>query len=147
MDESPRQGRRRDDALLQDNVRRIDDLISQSHDPVQQATLLVLSKINISLNSTNSALDSNTRATEQIATELTTHRKDFALHDVEELKRMSWIRGAWWSMVGLIAVVVGLGVFMVQRHIGSSDKLSSEMMELTMRVKLLEHINKVDLDK
>ncbi len=134
--------RRKDDVLLQDNVRRIDDLIAQSHDPVQQATLLVLSKINLSLDSTNSALDSNTRATEQIASELTTHRKDFALHDAEELKRMGWIRGAWWSMVALMGVVSALGIYTIRRHVDTSDRMEAQVVELAARVRLLEYINK-----
>jgi hypothetical protein len=101
--------------LAQDTGRRIDDLIAESHDPVQQATLLVLSKINISL-------DSNTQATERIAEELASHREDFQEHDREELKRMAWIRGAWWALVLMFAAVLGLSVMGVQRHISDADR-------------------------
>jgi hypothetical protein len=111
--------------------RRIDDLIAQSHDPVQQATLLVLSKINISL-------DSNTVATERIAEELASHREDFQTHDREELRRMAWIRGAWWSIALMFAAFLAVVVFGINRHILDADTMRSELIELAMRIKILE---------
>ena len=118
--------------MVQDNGRRIDDLIAQTHDPVQQATLLVLSKLNISL-------DSNTAATERIAEELATHRTDFQTHDREELKRMAWIRGAWWTIVLMFGAIVGLVVFGTMRHINDSDELNRELINQAMRIRILEH--------
>jgi hypothetical protein len=118
--------------------RRIDDLIAQTHDPVQQATLLVLSKINMSLDGTNTALDSNTRATDRIAQELASHREDFMAHDTEEIKRMSWLKGAWWAIVGLFGMLSALVLFVANDHISSAKAMTAQIVELTTRVRVLE---------
>jgi preprotein translocase subunit Sss1 len=118
--------------------RRIDDLIAQSHDPVQQATLLVLSKINMSLDGTNTALDSNTRATDRIAAELEKHRREFIAHDTDEIKRMSWLKGAWWAIVGLIGFMMALIMFVVNEHMSDAKRMTAQIVELTTRVRVLE---------
>lgn len=129
---------RRSHEMGHETGRRIDDLIAQSHDPVQQATLLVLSKINLSLDGTNAALDSNTKATDRIASELAKHRQDFLAHDTDEIKRMSWLKGAWWAIVGLFAVLGALVLFVVNDHMNSSKTMTAQIVELTTRVRVLE---------
>lgn len=116
---------------LHDAARRIDDLIAQTKDPVQQATLLVLSKMVV-------ALDVNTQLTAETQQALANHREDFRNHDTEELKRMSWIKGAWWAIVGIFSVSVAAAGYVVTNHDLESKQMRSQLIELMTRVKVLE---------
>lgn len=132
------QERRFHDEANIETGRRIDDLIAKASDPVQQATLLVLSKINTSLDGTNTALDSNTRATDRIAQELEKHRREFIAHDTEELKRMSWLKGAWWAIVGLFGFLSAIVLYISNDHVVESKRMQAQVVELSTRIRVLE---------
>jgi hypothetical protein len=114
--------------LHNETHRRIDDLIEQTEDPALKATLLVLSRIDISL-------DSNTKATDRISKELesfvhnitedvSSFRTAFDGHETREEKFYSSIRGAWWAGTVLIGALLAMGVF-----IGNGFKTQHESQE------------------
>lgn len=119
-----------------DTGRRIEDLIARASDPVQQATLIVLSRMNTSL-------DSNTTATCAIADELRRHRTDFQEHDKQELRRMSWLQGAWWAIAAMFVAIAGLTGYNVREHLEGAKTMNAELAALQIRLKVVEVTCKV----
>lgn len=113
------------------NQEKIEALIAQTKDPVQQATLLVLSKIDV-------ALDANTEATERIAISVSAHREEFRLHDKEELKRMSAMKGAWWAGVLIIGAINSIGGYLLSSHVAQNAAQDSAIMLLKERMAVME---------
>jgi hypothetical protein len=136
---------RREHDLAHANSRRIDDLIEMTEDPVQKATLLVLSKI-------DSALDANTAATNRIAVELAEHRDDvknfrgeFAKHDKIETEDRAKLVGARSVAMGvfgfisvLFAVLAAMGTFILSDHRGKLQDAERGVMELRLEVSRLK---------
>lgn len=96
------------------NAEKIGELIQSTADPVQRATLMVLSKIDV-------ALDANTAATVRIATgvdrvdaTLTTH-----IHDEEVL--LSSIRGGQRVGVALTGAIILLAAYIINLHFSRND--------------------------
>jgi len=104
------------------NRERIQELIQQAKDPVQQATLLVLSNF-------DSALESNTRATEVIATELQSHRIEFSefrsnvhTHINEDRDMKVSIKTGWMAGILFFSVVNLVGGWLITRAVNSNDE-------------------------
>lgn len=123
------------------NHDRIEGLISRTTDPVQQATLLVLARI-------DGALDENTRATQRIATAFEGHKNDFQdhmaqfdKHVVDEARIISAAKGAWWASTLLIAAVISLGGWIVKGYTEAVHTQSVYVQDLVKRVTVLETIN------
>lgn len=113
------------------NHEKIEALISQTQDPVVQATLLVLSKIDY-------ALDSNTEATQEIAKELSEHREDFRKHALEDTKRLAGLKGAWWAGVALIGAINLLGGYLLQAHVTQNTAQDTAISDLKSRLLIIE---------
>lgn len=110
---------------------KIGELISETTDPVQRATLLILAKI-------DTALESNTHATERIASAFDHHRKEFIAHDKRETEDRAAIKGAWWSGVLFMAALQVLGGYIVSRHLAANDTQDSRLAALEQRISVLE---------
>jgi hypothetical protein len=116
------------------NRERIQELIQQAKDPVQQATLLVLSNF-------DSALESNTRATEVIATELQSHRIEFSefrsnvhTHINEDRDMKVSIKTGWMAGILFFSVVNLVGGWLITRAVNSNDDQDRiiRSLEITM---------------
>ena len=116
------------------NRERIQELIQQAKDPVQQATLLVLSNF-------DSALESNTRATEVIATELQSHRNEFSefrsnvhTHINEDRDMKVSIKTGWMAGILFFSVVNLVGGWLITRAVNSNDDQDRiiRSLEITM---------------
>jgi hypothetical protein len=136
---------RRDNDMAYANGRRIDDLIEATSDPVQKATLLVLSKI-------DSALDANTAATNRIAVELAEHRDDvqafrgeFLKHDRIETEQRGRLEGgravaAWMFtvIIALISVISAMGGFIISEQRNKLVETERIVGELRLEVQKLK---------
>lgn len=130
--------------MTHETGRRIDDLIEQTSDPIQRATLLVLAKI-------DTAIDSNTRATERIAVEFTEHREEvqlfrseFAKHDVQEQRDRAAIQGGRWVaqmmfgvIIALMTVISAVGGYVLSKHDSEFTELRSTVHKLNSEVTIL----------
>ena len=128
------------------NRDRIQELIQQTKDPVQQATLLVLSNF-------DSALESNTRATEAIAQQLQDHRGEFLsfrdkewggfreavgehIRDDRDMKVS--IKTGWLAGVLFMSVINIVGGWMITRAINSNDEQDRIIRQLEITVNQLK---------
>lgn len=124
------------------NRDRIQELIQQTKDPVQQATLLVLSNF-------DSALESNTRATEAIASQLNDHRGEFVSfrdkewgefrgsvneHIREDREMKVSIKTGWLAGIMFFSVVNLVGGWLITRAVNSNDEQDRiiRSMEITV---------------
>lgn len=105
------------------NEEKIEALISATTDPVQRATLMVLSKIDV-------ALDANTAATERIAKGVETVDEQLGRHVADEEKMLASIRGGQWVGGALMTVIVGLGGFILIPHMTINTTQEREIVEL-----------------
>ena len=103
------------------NRDRIQELIQQTKDPVQQATLLVLSNF-------DSALEANTRATEEIVRDLQEHRGEFSefrahvhTHINEDRDMKVSIKTGWMAGILFFSVVNLVGGWLITRAVNSND--------------------------
>lgn len=117
---------------------RIEELIAKTTDPVQQATLIVLSNFDL-------ALDANTKATEAIAKDLTGHRQEFVKfqstvseHMSTDRDMLSSIRAGWWVGLMFLSVVNIVGGWIITRAINSNDEQDRSIRDLQMQVRSLE---------
>jgi hypothetical protein len=128
--------------LHQETHRRIDDLIEQTSDPALKATLLVLSRI-------DSSLDSNTRATDRISKELesfvhnitadvSSFRTAFDGHETREEKFYSSIRGAWWAGTVLIGALLAMGAYIGSGFKAQHESQETRIVQLETTVALLK---------
>ena len=120
------------------NRERIQELIQQAKDPVQQATLLVLSNF-------DSALESNTRATEVIATELQSHRNEFSefrsnvhTHINEDRDMKVSIKTGWMAGILFFSVVNLVGGWLITRAVNSNDEQDRIIRSLEITVNQLK---------
>lgn len=120
------------------NRDRIQELIQQTKDPVQQATLLVLSNF-------DSALESNTRATEVIATELQSHRIEFSefrsnvhTHINEDRDMKVSIKTGWMAGILFFSVVNLVGGWLITRAVNSNDEQDRMIRSLEITVNQLK---------
>ena len=132
---------RREHDMAHANSRRIDDLIEATEDPVQKATLLVLSKI-------DSALDANTAATNRIAVELAEHRdyvtlfrNEFTTHDKRETEDRAKLVGAksmgvaMFSIIMVMFSIIGaMGGFILTDHRSKLQEAERNVLELRLEM-------------
>lgn len=112
------------------NNSKIDDLIQQTKDPVQQATLLVLSNI-------DHALFANTKATLALADDFAVHKTEFREHKTAvdnhiatDRTMMASIRGAWWAGVILVTGLQLLGGLVIANYIKANEKQDERLDRL-----------------
>jgi hypothetical protein len=117
---------------------KIEQLISDTSDPVVRATLLVLSSIDHGLEKHERALDSNTVATQAIADAFTTHRNDFTSHIIDEQKILSGVRWAWWAATGMSVCIMLLGAYIFSMLIRGIENDSAQIKSNTQRLTTLE---------
>lgn len=117
---------------------RIEDLISRTTDPVQQATLLLFVRF-------DHALDENTKATQRIAvgveklnTDFVAHTDRFDVHVQDEKSMLASAKGAWWASTIAIAVVLGLGGYIVKDYAETQKMAMQLTVDLMARVRVLE---------
>lgn len=119
--------------MSKNHEEKISELIAATSDPVQRATLLILSKIDV-------ALESNTNATERIAVAFDTHRQEFILHDRRETEDRAAIKGAWWAGVIFMSVLQLLGGYILTRHLNTNDTQDVRLGVLEQRLIVLESL-------
>jgi hypothetical protein len=113
------------------NKDRIEKLIAGTTDPVQHATLLVLSNIDV-------ALEANTAATQAIAKDFSEHRVKFDAHVLDEQKLLSGVTWAWWSATGLMGVIVAL-ILIIMRMYASTIEMDAQQIKInTLRLQTIE---------
>lgn len=115
--------RRESDLMTADNSRRIDDLIEQASDPMTKAILLVLSKV-------DKSLDANTEALVAFKEDFASHRSDnvafraeFQEHDRKEQADRAALSGgksvANWMfavIITLIGMMGAMGAFIINDY-------------------------------
>jgi hypothetical protein len=124
------------------NRERIQELIQQTKDPVQQATLLVLSNF-------DSAMESNTRATEAIANQLNEHREEFVSfrdkewgafrasvneHIREDREMKVSIKTGWLAGIMFFSMVNLVGGWLITRAVNSNDEQDRIIRSLEITV-------------
>lgn len=130
--------RRSSEKHIEETGRRIEDMISRVNDPVQQGMLLIMSRFNSALEKQSEAMDNSNMNTAKIAEELTEHRADFQRHDKIEIKRMAWLHGAWWAIVGMFVVVLALAKYVTDEHMLELKQMRTDILQLHLRVQSLE---------
>lgn len=120
------------------NQARIEELIAKATDPVQQATLLVLGTLDHNIDSFEKALDSNTQATQEIATDLRAHRVEFSGHVLDEQKILSGVKWAWWAASAMGAAIVVLGGIIVTIYAGTIERDHTEIRAHSNRIAVVE---------
>ena len=120
------------------NRDRIQELIQQTKDPVQQATLLVLSNF-------DSALEANTRATEEIVRDLQEHRGEFSefrahvhTHINEDRDMKVSIKTGWMAGILFFSVVNLVGGWLITRAVNSNDEQDRIIRSLEITVNQLK---------
>jgi hypothetical protein len=110
---------------------KISELIAETGDPVQRATLLILARI-------DTALEANTNATERIALVFAEHRAEFTAHDKRETQDRAALKGAWWAGVVFISIVQVMGGYILTRHFNTNDAQDARLMALEQHLSILE---------
>ena len=117
----------------------IEALIASENDPGKRTLLLILSSLNYNL-------IENTKTTEAVRRELTSHLKAFNSHVDSENEMLNKGKGAWKILIGLsyiVQVIIAFGVTMISNRIDSFDKdiiaLRMADVRIETAIKLPEH--------
>jgi hypothetical protein len=114
------------------NEDKIEKLIQATDDPIVRATLLVLQKIDV-------ALDSNTAATERIAGGVGTLTLTVNQHVVDEEKLFASISMAQKVAVVLLSILVSLAGYIVVNHFNKNDAQDVRLNGLEQRMSVEEN--------
>lgn len=124
---------------------QIDELIKQATDPAQKAGLLVLQRLDASL-------DANTEAVVRLGSHLKQHVEDFAEHDKQEAKDRAFISGGLTTIKMMMAigsllatVIYGLTVWIVQRHLTENELQNVRLNNIEARLVVIETEHKLKL--
>lgn len=128
---------RRESDMTQDNARRIDDLIEQATDPMTKAILLVLSKVDKSLDANTEALVAFKEDFSAHRTENAAFRAEFQAHDKkEEMDRAAVVGGkavANWMFAIIIVLIGGIGAtagFVINDYRSIVVNLQAQVVEM-----------------
>lgn len=109
---------------------KIDDLLSATDDPVQKATLSVLSGIDHSLEKIIEVASVQAVTFNKHTVEFDKHRVEFSEHVLEEQKLLSGIKWAWWAATGTGTIIMFLGGFILLGQITNLSDVVNSMHRL-----------------
>jgi hypothetical protein len=122
--------------------RRIHELIEEAEDPVQRATLLILSRIDV-------ALEANTQATERIASSVVAVDAKLVGHIHTVSNVMSAVKGGQYVGAFLLSALLLLGGYILNRYATQVDRQEQSLLiidrQLASLVQMI-HINDKRLD-
>ncbi len=110
----------------EDVKHQIEQLILSESDPRERARLLILLQLN------NSLVD-NVVAVRELTDEFKHHRKEFEAHVEQEMKFISYGRGAMWGVIAMLAVLQIMAGYIFSEHMADFkevEKLSGETSEV-----------------
>lgn len=117
--------------------RRIQELIEAAEDPVQRATLLILSRIDV-------ALEANTQATERIASSVVAVDAKLVGHINTVSNVMAAVKGGQYVGAFLLSALLLLGGYILNRYATQVDRQEQSLLVIDRQLAALAQLIQVN---